>query len=97
MPDGLSAIGCGRPTLADRLSARTGVRREESAGNVTLTISQPSGWQIFKSPSVGECVEQWELAAVGVDIVTTVVPSNLQNLVKLCVLYHPVFLLLDKP
>lgn len=34
VPDGLSAVGCGRPTLADRLSARTGVCREESAGNM---------------------------------------------------------------
>lgn len=36
-------------------------------------------------------VEQWERTAVGADVVTAVVPSNLQNLVKLRVLYHLYF------
>lgn len=36
-------------------------------------------------------VEQWERTAVGADVVTAVVLSNLQNLVKLRVLYHLYF------
>lgn len=66
-------------------------RRKRRKHELTLTTSQSSRWQVFKSPSVGECVEQWERTAVGADVVTAVVPSHLQNLVKLRVLYHLYF------
>lgn len=98
--DGLSATSSvwSAPRLLTETCQPRVVRRSKYRKCKLLwTISHSSSWQIFKSPSVGKCVEQWELTAVGVEIVTTAVPSNLQNLVKLCTLYHPMILLLRNP
>lgn len=52
----------------------------------------------FTSPSMGTCVEQWELTVqvgVGVEVVIAPVPGSLQNLIMVCV--PPAVLFLYKP
>lgn len=67
--------------LADRPSAHTEACMEKKAqeiwvNNGPLTLPQMTH---FTSPSMGMCVEQWELTAVGVEIVTAPVLHSLQS------------------
>lgn len=79
------------PCLADRPSPHTKTCMEKKAQEILLILLKMTS---FTSPSMGSYVEEWELTAVGVEIVIAPVPGSLQNL-AMCT--PPTVLFLDKP